>query len=367
MKKKWLFPILLTALLIGCSNNVEPTENFVVGVKNVNGETVQVLNTTVFLRTYSKKAFNKLFPTYTSIIQRVHKESDRYNQYNDYSEIYNLNKDKQLSNASDEVLTMLNNVIELSELTDGKFNPAIGPLIDIWSPLFNNGTNNDPSAADIEDALTKVPSSPLSDYIKIENKNVQYQNLDLELDLGAYAKGFALEVANEAFKDDENPLMIYAGGSSIILKGTKPYAEGNWIIDIDNPDNYLSSVAQLYLKGTHAISTSGDYQKYFLNSEGLRRHHILNPHTGYPATNYRSITIYSDRRADILDALTTALFNCETDQEFVGLIDKVEEHYELDIEFVYVKKDGNSNYLGVSSGAKEVIKNPKLEVREITC
>jgi thiamine biosynthesis lipoprotein len=365
MKKRFWLLSLLSLLLIGC-NKVEKTEDFVVGVKNKKGETVQILNTTVFLRTYDTKTFDNLFPTYTSLIQRIHKESDRYNEYTEYSDIFKLNRDGSVSTNA-EVIDIIDNVLELSALTDYKFNPSLGPLIDVWSPLFNNSNNTDPSTEDIENALSMIATSNIEDYFDIDRdtNTIAYKDKNLVLDLGAYVKGYALEKAYAAFSENDQPLMIYAGGSSIILKGVKPYANGNWIIDIDNPDNYLSSVAQLYLKGTHTISTSGDYQKYFVNDNGIRRHHILNPLTGYPIDTYRSITVYSNKRADVLDALTTALFNCSNDDEFKVLISKVEAHYDMEIEYIYVKEESGKNYLGVSKGAKDVIKNAKLEVREV--
>ena len=365
MKKKLLLGGLLFLVLTSCSS-VEKTEDFVSGVKNIRGEVIQPLNTTVFLRTYNKQVFNNLFPSYKQIIQRIHKESDRYNEYSDYSDIYKLNRGGYIQ-TNDEVIEMLENVLEFSSLTDYKFNPALGPLIDVWTPLFNNSNNNDPSSVEINDALGNIPLTNIEDCFDIDKdaKTIRRLGENITLDLGAYAKGYALGKAYEAFKDDDNPLMIYAGGSSIILKGTKPYANGNWIIDIDNPDNFMTSIAQLYLQGTNYLSTSGDYQRYFINESGIRRHHILNPFTGYPADNYRSITVYADGRADILDALTTALFNCENDEEFLELISKVEERYSINIEFVYVKESVDGLYLGVSEDAEDVIKNPKVEVRVI--
>ncbi|MGI6378156.1 FAD:protein FMN transferase [bacterium] len=374
--------LLLVGLLVACQTPTK-CEDYVPGVRTKKGEVVQTLNTTVFLRTYEAEYFKTFFPEFKNIVQQIHRETDRYNDYNEMAFTYELNQNygsENLLTINEEMFDILGTSLKMCELSEGYFNPAIGGLVDLWSPLFNQKTNIDPSSAVLTATLAQIPSyQELNENLERivptihDDKPNQYGVIfgkipgkeNVLLDFGGIAKGYALEKVFEAAENEDKPFMTYAGGSSIIMKGEKPYANGNWIIEIEDPKNPNDYLAKLYLKGTHAISTSGDYQKYFFNENNTRRHHILNPLTGYPENYYRSITLYSNKRADVLDALSTALFNCPDDEELLRITAKVEEYFSMDIEIIYSKEEDGVLYLGATKKASEQMQECALEVRII--
>ena len=91
-----------------------------------------------------------------------------------------------------------------------------------------------------------------------------------------------------------------------------------------------------------AISSSGDYQQYFINEEGVRRHHILNPFTGYSENTFRGITLIADSNGGLLDALSTSIYSLK-EENVETLIQKMEAEYKLNIEKILIQDDENGN------------------------
>lgn len=128
------------------------------------------------------------------------------------------------------------------------------------------------------------------------------------VDLGGAAKGLALDRAREALKaSGAVTAALISSGSSTVTFGTKPDGD-DWVIGIEDPRDPERVVATFTFEGDGALSTSGDYQRYFEN-DGRRYHHILHPSTGRPADGLRSLTVAGTSLAGVhSDILSTALF-----------------------------------------------------------
>ena len=130
------------------------------------------------------------------------------------------------------------------------------------------------------------------------------------LDLGAAGKGIgcALILKELETKKDVTAALMNLGGSSVMTYGSKPDGS-SWNVAVTDPraeneDDYLGVVA---LNGTEFLSTSGDYEKYFIEN-GVRYHHIMDPSTGYPAeSGVTGVTVVCDSGLEA-DALSTACF-----------------------------------------------------------
>lgn len=165
----------------------------------------------------------------------------------------------------------------------------------------NNMTNNT--------ALNEGKSEPTD---KKTNTDEAVSSIYIEdqctLDLGAVGKGIACDVAQNYLKrQKEVSGAVIAVGGSILLYGSK--ADGsNWNVAVQNPRGQDGeAMGVLSLSGTTNVSTSGDYEKYFMQ-DGKRYHHILNPSTGYPAdSGLISVTVVSDNGL-LSDGLSTACF-----------------------------------------------------------
>ncbi len=127
------------------------------------------------------------------------------------------------------------------------------------------------------------------------------------LDVAGAAKGIALQAAMDALVDDTAVAggMISAGSTTLTLRD-KP--DGTpWRIGIEDPRSPEQIAAVVEATGTVAVSTSGDYQLAFTRN-GVRYHHILDPTTGRPSRNVRSLTVVGRIDGLTSDMLSTALF-----------------------------------------------------------
>jgi thiamine biosynthesis lipoprotein len=190
---------------------------------------------------------------------------------------------------------------ELYKQSRGLFNPAIGKLIELWG--FNQtsrAVNHPPDAEKIAELVAQKPT--MNDVI-LNGISVRSDNAAVELDFGAFAKGYGVDLAIEKLKEMgiENAI-INAGGD---LRAIGRRGNRSWRIGIRAPrDNGI--IASLETKDDESVFTSGDYERFF-EYQGKRYHHIIDPRSGYPATGVTSVTVIHSNAATA-DAAATALF-----------------------------------------------------------
>ena len=127
------------------------------------------------------------------------------------------------------------------------------------------------------------------------------------LDLGGIAKGYAADLAVQALKQKGISAGLVAIAGDIKAFGLKPDKKP-WVVGIKNPRQKSSDdeiIAKVPLSDK-AISTSGDYERYFI-IDGQRFHHLLIPQTGYPAYTCQSATVIADKGV-MTDGFDNALF-----------------------------------------------------------
>ena len=96
------------------------------------------------------------------------------------------------------------------------------------------------------------------------------------------------------------------------------------------------------INGSGILTTSGDDSSYFLletNDKPIIRHHILDASTGYPNNYIRSSTVFSLTDGAVMDALSTALFNCSTGEERKQLVKDFEKYFNISIDYSYFVED----------------------------
>ncbi|MDD5097147.1 MAG: FAD:protein FMN transferase [Candidatus Omnitrophica bacterium] len=235
----------------------------------------------------------------------VFTEVDRLDQllskYIPTSEVSILNHTGKLKVSSD-TFYIIKKSKEFYQLTDGAFDITVAPLVDLWG--FSDLKTKVPTLDEINSTLKIIGSDKI---ILQENDSVvEFKLPKMKIDLGGIAKGYALDCAVKKLKEHKiNSCLINAGG--------QVYALGNkfnspWKIGIKNPRK--PGVSQTLELKNQSVSTSGDYEQFFLK-DGVRYCHIINPKTGYPAdTLVASVTIIAGQGLTA-DALSTALFILE--------------------------------------------------------
>lgn len=212
--------------------------------------------------------------------------------------------------VSPELAAMLQDATQISEQSGGTFNPAIGGLIGLWGFQADDFKPVQPDEKQIAQMVASNPQmhdlslSPLPAGGK--EMMVSSRNPAVHLDLGGYAKGYALDRAAELLrKQGINNALINIGGNIVALG---KHGERAWRIGIQHPRK-SGVLATLALHDGEAIGTSGDYQRYF-ELGGKRYSHLIDPRNGYPMQGVQAVTILTrGARAGILsDAASKPLF-----------------------------------------------------------
>lgn len=202
--------------------------------------------------------------------------------------------------AGPSVYAVLEKALEYARLSEGAFDPTVGPLLDAWG--FLNKEPAVPAPAELKSALRLVDYRFIE--LDPEEKEIFLTRRGMVLDLGGIAKGYIVDRALALLQaEDVEHAYINAGGD-IGLIGTRPDGEP-WRIGIRHPRREGELLAVLSLSGG-AVVTSGDYERAFTEGD-VRYHHILDPRTGMPAAALASVTITAESVLEA-DALATAIF-----------------------------------------------------------
>lgn len=231
----------------------------------------------------------------------------------DTSEVYRINAAVRGGEGyalSEDMAFLLERCLEISERSEGAFDVTLGALtglwnIDRWASEGASEALSLPLPGEVEEALSLCGSERL----KLEREAGAYLFMPegMRLDLGAVGKGVALSGLNALLEErKEISGAVISLGGSILTYGHKPDGSA-WKVAIIDPFDTASHVGILALEGQWCVSTSGDYERY-VEVDGVRYHHILDPATGYPAdTRVRGVSILS-KDGLLSDALSTACF-----------------------------------------------------------
>ncbi len=237
-----------------------------------------------------------------SIIKEIYKINSLVNDFSDASDVYKINKNAGIKPVVVNPITidMIEKSVEIAKETNGAFNITVYPLSKIWG--FKGGGYRIPSKKEIKEALKLVSYKDIE--INPQNDTVFLKKAGEGIDLGGIAKGYTLDLIKKTLSCYSITSALINMGGNILTYKMPPHGK-YWKIGIKNPRG--SGIAGVInIKGTKFISTSGDYERYFIK-DGIRYCHIMNPFTGYPSNKITSITVISDK-GYLGDALSTAFF-----------------------------------------------------------
>jgi thiamine biosynthesis lipoprotein len=197
-----------------------------------------------------------------------------------------------------ELAFILDDARRLSLQGGELFNPAIGNLIRLWgfhADLPQLGVPGDGAIA------AQLKAKPSMREVHIENGEAFSSNPAVRIDLGGYAKGYALDEAATILKRQGIHNALVNIGGNVMALGR--HGERPWKVGIQHPRK-AGVIATLELADGEAIGTSGDYQRYF-EAGGRRYCHLIDPRTGRPTDGMQSVTILVDgqqagTRSDVL-------------------------------------------------------------------
>ncbi len=271
---------------------------------------------------------------FAAVFAELRRIDQTYSPYIETSALSALNREASQAPqpVSDEMFFLLERAAYFSELTEGAFDITFASLG--W--YYDYRKRVQPSRSETERLLPAINYKSV--VLDAEAQTVRFAHKNIRIDLGGIAKGYAVDRAASVLRElGFTDATVSAGGDSRILgdKRGKP-----WLIGIKHPRPAVAgateTVLTLPLVDT-ALSTSGDYERYFIDANGQRVHHILNPRTGRPTEGIMSVTVLGALGVDT-DALSTSVFVKGVD-EGLALINALDG-----FDAVVITTDGQVHY-----------------------
>ncbi len=232
---------------------------------------------------------------------------DQLSVYRDQSELSRLNRDAACTAVPVEpgLFGLLEQSVRLYRETAGAFDITAGPLTKVWG--FHRREGRFPAPETLAQARNHVGSDQID--LDESTRSVRFRKTGIEINLGAIGKGYALDRCAERLRSRgiEN-FLIHGGQSSVLAAGARldpSHAGRGWSIAVRHPLRPEQYLGQLWLHD-RACGTSSSGNQFF-HFEGRRYGHVIDPRSGYPASDLLAATVLAQTAAEA-DALATALF-----------------------------------------------------------
>ena len=328
MKKINSFTLIITCLIVLLS-----VFYFLFNKSNITKETKFLLGTICEITVVheDKNLREKSIEAAYSAVSNIGKEMSIFDENSVLSKINREAFSKAVS-LTPNIAFVLEQSLYFSKFSNGAFDVTAKKLSDLWG--FTSGKEYVPAEDEIKKVLTEVGYKNILISDDGENKKVSFAVNGIELDFGGIAKGYACDLAVQKLKEFgiENA-MVNIGGNIFAL-GNAPGKNG-WQIAVRNPRDAEKFAGIVRLKN-QAVSTSGDYEQFFLRGEA-RYSHIIDPTTGFPVKGSVAVSVISES-AMVSDALSTAFFvlGLNDTEKIVSKMNSVEVLF-------YYEKDGEMN------------------------
>lgn len=260
----------------------------------------------------SEEDFSKRVDWITQRLLDYHELFTSFTEVEGLLNVYEINQKaaKERLKVDEDIYNLLEFSLQIAEESEGSFNPCIGTVSNLWRAAMSEANANPeeaalPEAKDLEEAAKHISYQKLKLYP--ENRELSFEDEILQLDVGAIAKGYALELVMREMEEAGISHYTISIGGNVKALGAKPPGEP-WKIGIQDPFDADDILGALEIKHKSVV-TSGIYERFF-TYEGERYHHIIDPDTLYPSKYYSSVTIIVED-SGVADALSTALFNMD--------------------------------------------------------
>lgn len=333
-----IFLVFLISLLIlsGCSNKEQQPLS----------RTEIWLDTPCTITVYDKVSASILNKAFNAL-QDIH---NKMNVNSDKSEVSNINRNAGTGyvKVSEETFHVLKEAEKFSELTKGKFDITVGPLVALWG--INTGHERVPSPEEIKESLASVNYKNV--ILNESSNSVMLKNKGMAMDLGGIAKGYAGDVTAGILKQNGVKHAVINLGGNIMTIGSKPDGT-DWNIGVQNPEFTENGQYMGILSVSNkAVVTSGIYERYF-EKDGKIYHHIFDTVTGYPALNtLASVTIVTKQSINA-DAYAKAFcMGLKDGMAFVEGLKGVDAIFITKTKEVYITSGLKNNFIITDSSFK---------------
>ena len=241
------------------------------------------------------------------VVREIFEEIDRLDaqmsNYKPESELSEINREagKRAVIVEPKLFGLIQDSLRLSEQTDGAFDITVGPLLKAWG--FFRGRGRVPSNAELAAVIKRVGYR----HVKLDaaRREVRFDTPGIELDLGAIAKGYALDRAEDILRANGVTIALLSSGTSSFDAMDAPPGEKGWKISIRDPYDKQKAADVVWLKN-FSLSVSGNYEKFF-TLRGKTYSHIFDPKTGRPVAGMLSTAVLAPL-GETTDGLSTSFY-----------------------------------------------------------
>lgn len=348
------FLLLGAALvLVGCANNEEVKEDVTTGaspttstasnpdglpiVEEPTSRTETMLHTVVQMQVYHEDVDDIL----QEAVDYMAEMEALLSTSVEGSDVYRINEmaGKEPVEVHPETMEIIKRSIEIAEESDGLFDISIGALTNLWQ--IGSESARVPEDEEIEEAIKLINYEDI--ILDEEKMTIMLAEEGMALELGGISKGYIGSGVAELFHEHNITTAIINLGGNVVVMGTSPTNEEGWNVGVQDPDEVRGEIVGTQRVINAAIVTSGIYERY-LEVDGVKYHHIMDPRTGYPLDNDISgVTVFAPTSFDG-DSYSTALFlmGIEEGIDFINAKDG--------FEVAYIDKDGGVH---LSDGIKD--------------
>lgn len=217
-----------------------------------------------------------------------------------------------------ELFKLIERSIRLSEITDGAFDISYAAMDKIWK--FDGTMTQFPDSQQVRQSVSKVNYKNI--ILNHQDGTVFLKLPGMKIGFGAIGKGYAADMAKTLLINKGVVAGMINASGDLNCWGKKP--DGSpWLVGITNPLN-REHIFSWFPVENGAVVTSGNYEKY-VNFNGIRYTHIIDPRTGYPSSGLASVTIFAPK-AELADALATSIFvmGKDTGMDFINQLTGIE-------------------------------------------
>jgi thiamine biosynthesis lipoprotein len=234
------------------------------------------------------------------LLKQVNQEMSTYIKSSEIS-TFNQSSSTEAIEVSPGFARVLKESIRLGQLSEGKLDVTVGPLVNLWG----FGPEQRPDKVPSEELLAATKKRVGLQHLVLEGNFLAKRIPDLYIDLSTIAKGYGVDVVAELIEKNGIANYLVEIGGELRLKGFKSTGE-LWAIAVEKPLTNKRSVQEVIIPRDNAVATSGDYRIYF-EANGVRFSHIIDPATGKPI-NHKLVSVTVIHPSSMTaDGLSTAL------------------------------------------------------------
>jgi len=293
--------LLLSAMVANCHAQTRSSGN-----ANLLSRQIGVMGTTCQIFVWDPRP-SAVDPALLEAENRLIDVDRRMSTYKPDSDLSRVNQTAgtgQWTDVGSQTIEVLNRALAIGAESGGLFDVTVGPLVRLWDFYtdWQGEAGVPPTVEQISVARALVDQTRIQ--IDHDRSKIRLSTSGMVIDFGAIAKGYALDQAADSLRTVGIQHALLDLGGQIAVVGSPAGAE-SWSIGIRHPRD-PDAVLGLAKIDHGSLSTSGDYQRYFIH-EGRRYSHLVDPTTGWPVTGLIAVTVWAPTAIDA-DAWSTALF-----------------------------------------------------------